>query len=245
MKCFKIRKLNNDGAALVFAIVVVMFITILTTMLLYASTMNYEMKTTDYRTTLSFYGAETPLEELRVQLAVDTSAAAEAAYRHVMLNYAGLGDEDMRNTEYQKIFFQNIEKIWTDRRGAADSWVTAITVALQNNSAYDVLMAGSSENSSCAYHIYLGVPDPITGDGGIKLERDEANGRIFLRDIRVMYTENDFVSQISTDFCITVPVINWSVNEASDPAPGMEAEWAVRKEIHFEECVSYMNWMKQ
>ena len=67
MKRFKLKKLNNDGAALILAILIVMFVTILTTLLLYVSVINYEMKTTDYSTKVSFYGAEEPLEELKKQ----------------------------------------------------------------------------------------------------------------------------------------------------------------------------------
>lgn len=260
MKRMKLKKLNNDGAALIIAIVSVTFITILVTLLLYVTVMNYEMKTTDYRTTVSFYGAETPLEEIRAQLAVDASVAAEEAYRHVIINYGILADEDMRATEFQKKFFESIEATWQTRNTATNSWVTGIKTILTDETVYQVIQGGTPD-SSVPYHIYLGVGDPVTGDGATKLERDETNGRIILRAITVEYTENGFVSQISTDFCITVPLIDWSVSSSSDPG-SMTAEEAANdggyrvetvggelvkysKNVNLEECVSYLNWTKQ
>jgi len=261
MKRIKLKKLNNDGAALIIAIVSVSFITILVTLLLYVTVMNYEMKTTDYRTTVSFYGAETPLEEIRAQLAVDASVATEAAYRHVMINYGILADEDMRATEFQKKFFESIEATWQSRITASNNWVTGIRTILTDETVYQVLHGGTPDND-IPYHIYLGVDDPATTEvEGVKLERDEANGRIILRAITVEYTENDFVSQISTDFCVTVPLVDWSVSSSSDPATMTAEETAngdgyrvetvggelvkYKNSINLEECVSYLNWMKQ
>lgn len=245
MKRIKLKKLNNDGAALIIAIVSVSFITILVTLLLYTTVMNYEMKTTDYRTTVSFYGAETPLEELRVQLAVDASVAAEEAYRHVMVNYGILADEDMRTTEFQKKFFESIEAAWQTRITASNNWVTGIKTVLSDESKYQVVQ-GTTLDYTIPYHISLAVDDPITTsqNEGTRLETDYANGRIILRGITVEYTENDFVSQISTDFCITAPEIDWSVDISEDPS-SMTPDESVRRSFNFEECVSYLNWTKQ
>lgn len=60
----KKRKRNNAGSAIVTVLVVVTFITILATVLLYISGMNFQMKVTDYRTKESFYQAEVLAEEL-------------------------------------------------------------------------------------------------------------------------------------------------------------------------------------
>ena len=59
------NKLNNKGSALVTVVIVIAFITILATLILYLSVMNFQMKANDYRTKESFYGAEIPLEEIK------------------------------------------------------------------------------------------------------------------------------------------------------------------------------------
>ena len=97
MRCeTKKHKLNNAGSAIVTVLVVVTFITILATVLLYISGLNYQMKVTDYRTKESFYQAETPVEELRAQLAKDVQIAFAKAYAAAMSEYAGLGAEGTR-----------------------------------------------------------------------------------------------------------------------------------------------------
>ncbi len=256
MKRFQMKKLNNDGAALVFAIVIVMFVTILTTLLLYLSAMNYEMKTTDYRTKVSFYGAEIPLEELRVQMAVDVANASEVAYEHVMLNYGALGTQDMRATEYQKIFFQEIERIWDGRDGTPNNgvtdWRVAIHSALQNNAAYEVRFASDTPSTSNAWQITLSdALEDVTMFGGVSDSDDRiyqvpSQGRIVIQNVGVSYTQNNFLSMINTDICITVPEFDWSVNEANVAYPGTyQAGDEERKKINFEECVYYMRWTKQ
>ncbi len=250
MKRFKRKKLNNDGAALIFAIVIVVFISILATVLLYMAAMNFEMKATDFRTKVSFYGAEVPLEQLRVQMAVDTATATEAAYERVMFNYGLLGTADMRKAEFQKVFVEEIEALWTARKGASGDWCVALDAALGNNSAYQVMKESGTIDTSKSWQIVLPdapvIPPTITStDPDPQLYFDEVNARVVLQNVQVIYTENDFTSIIQTDLCITMPDLNWGVNESLNPAGGITDEQAARKKINFEDCVYYMNWTKQ
>lgn len=248
MKRFKIKKLNNEGAALILAMVIVLFITVLTSLLLYISGVNYEMKTADYRDRVSFYGAEQPLEELRVILAADVSKAAEAAYKDVFLRYTDLNSEEVRRDEFENLFYNNIEKIWKDR-GVNDftdsiKWEAALE-SLMDTSVYDVYESTEAKDSSKAYHIEVMVKDPINGVKGTILEREPSKDRILLRQIKVYYTENDFLSVINTDFVMDVPKIDWSVDFYDSPAGGISSEDAKTKSISFEKCVNYLDWEKQ
>ena len=54
----KKQKQNNAGSAIVTVLVVVTFVTILATVLLYISGMKFQMKVADYRTKESFYQAK-------------------------------------------------------------------------------------------------------------------------------------------------------------------------------------------
>lgn len=118
MRCeTKKHKLNNAGSAIVTVLVVVTFITILATVLLYISGLNYQMKVTDYRTKESFYQAETPVEELRAQLAKDVQIAFAKAYAAAMSEYAGLGAEGTREANYRQRFCDELDKIWKERCG--------------------------------------------------------------------------------------------------------------------------------
>ena len=247
MKRFRLKKLNNEGAALILAMVIVLFITVLTSLLLYVSGINYEMKTTDYRIKVSFYGAETPLEELKVQLAVDTSTAAEAAYKHVMANFS-LFNAGQRQSEFENTFYEEIEKIWeargvTDMRNASQ-WMNAIGSVLTNTD-YDIYTSSQAQTMGKPYHIEIKEFDMVNGVQGTTLERDEPNGRILLMRIKVYYKENDFLSVISTDFAMDIPDIDWSVEGNDNTVPNVTAADATPMMVNFEDCVSYINWEKQ
>lgn len=246
MKRFKLKKLNNEGAALIMAMVIVLFITILTSLLLYVSGVNYEMKTTDYRTKVSFYGAETPLEELKAQLAVDTSQATKVAYKHIMQNFSSL-TPDVRDSEFQKVFFEQIEKIWQGRgvndMYNADEWVTALQTVLSSD--YDIYPSDETQDSSKQYHVEVLVHDPANGVQGTTLERDDVNGRIILLRIKVYYTENNYLSVIATDYAMNVPDIDWSVEANDNSVAGVSVDDATGKLFNFERYVSYLDWEKQ
>lgn len=259
----KTNKLNNRGSALVIVIVVISFICILATLLLYLSVMNFQMKSTDYKTRVSFYGAEVPLEELRIQLAVDLSEAAEEAYKQVMIQYGNLNSADLRKAEYQKCIFEQIKKVWEPRNynptnGTTD-WTLGINAVLGNNSQYHVIDGNSTTvkcsnaGCTCPYHIIL--LDLTELGESQRLEEDSSKGRMILHGIKVTYTaDNGFSSIITTDLYMDVPDLGWEVNarvyDSLGNAFNYKTEWNVdstidREEIHYEDCVNYLNWTKQ
>ncbi len=178
----KNEQLNNRGFALVTVIIAIAFVSILVTAILYLSVMNYQMKSNDYKTRVSFYGAETPLEELRVQFALDMAEASEEAYKQVMVQYGALeveggspGSEGvLRTAEYQTAITTAMEEIWTKRTENAaagiDKWCYGIGKILQEDlndvvagpQKYHVITQGPSENKltcgtncGCNYHVIL------------------------------------------------------------------------------------------
>ncbi len=246
------KKLNNKGSALVVVIVVIAFIAILATLILYLSVMNFQMKGNDYRTKVSFYGAEVPLEELRVQLAVDMSEACEVAYVNVMTQYDVLMDASgsTRKNAYAMAIFNELGSIWNTRNavptGGTD-WVEGIKKALNDTSSdeYHVisgaptLMTCSDADCDCAYHII--VMDMASGN---RLEFDDAEKKATLHDIKVVYTENSFTSVITTDFCFYIPEYDWSMESYSNTWTDGTST-INRTKIDYEKCVVYLNWAKQ
>lgn len=256
-KRFKIKKLNNDGAALIFAILVVMFISILTTILLYVSGMNYEMKMTDYKTQISFYGAEIPLEELRVRLAEDASTAAIDAYKAVMKDYSSLGDGNARTALYKQTFANTLDTLWNTRKSADacavshdNTWCNAIHAALSSNPNYKVMVESSLASTTLADETwYIILPDAPTAPSGItdsdaQMYYDESAGRIHLQKVTVIYKENDFISEITTDLVVMIPDVEWGVNAYDSTWDEADAS-TERDIIDFENNVFYMYWEKK
>ena len=80
-------KLNNAGAALVTVIVVIAFVSVMVTVLLYSAGINYYMKTTDMRIKNNFYSTETALEQIRAALVDLAGDAYEESLNNCMVNY--------------------------------------------------------------------------------------------------------------------------------------------------------------
>ena len=242
----RIKKLNNRGSSLVVVIIVIAFVSILGTLLLYLSVMNYQMKSNDYKTRVSFYGGEEPLEELRVQMAADMSEVCEKAYMEVMSEYSSLVSSDMRSTKYKEYVLDGLQTIWAGRTADASgtNWVQGISRALQNNSDYHVI-SGTVDTIHCGtvgctkpYHIVL----LNLAAGEDRLECDDVEGRAILQKIKVVYEENEFYSIITTDFCMLIPEFNWNmqqnINVENNATP-------TRQTIDYEKSVVYLNYTKQ
>ncbi len=270
MNIVKVRKLNNKGAALIIAIVVVAFVSILTTILLYLATMNFQMKSTDYRTKVSFYGAETPLEEFRTLLVVDVSDAATEAYNAVMVKFSSTSP-DQRYSQYQSMFFAKMDEKWATRNTDpseptnTDNWIygvgqNAFAEVSSNWSNYHVIaptdwnvIKCTTDGCTASYHVILedlGGADRlavVTDDEGTTDPTDDTV-HMELKGIKVIYTEGDFTSIITTDYCINVPNVNLGVDSYYNVAltdDQVDSKVHVREEINFEESVTYMNWLKQ
>lgn len=263
-KIFKKLQSNNKGAAIVTVIVAVAFICVLTTLISYLSIMNYQMKSTDYKTKVSFYGAEVPLEELKVCLAEDMSTCSEDAYRSVMAQYSALPSADLRSAEYEKVMWQKMQEMWNARRvnpSGNDSitdpegWCYAIAILLkeQYNSVnypkqYHVILDDATGsvlhcgNDSCPakYHVIV----ENLGSDQLKLVTEATDDHyMLLSGIKVSYKENSFTSVISTDFCLNIPKYDWSVDAFS---PTWDADGTTtRTQIFYEKCVVFMNYVKQ
>jgi len=254
---------NNKGAALVMAIVVIAFVSILTTILLYLANMNYQMKATDYNTKVSFYGAEMPLEEIRTALVMDATIATKNAYDNTVILFSNKTDAE-REVHYQNLFYDSFMKTWKTERTndmstpAVDGWeweygikenvlkyipsIQADCHVLKSDKWVDNKC--DSTTCTCSYHILL---DNSLSDSS-RLHKEVVPGtvpeekRLVLDGIKVIYTKNEFTSIIETSFIISPPKIDWSVDEFDDTNPGATVE---REDIAFQTYVTYMGYKKE
>ncbi|MBD5535765.1 MAG: hypothetical protein HDQ99_08950 [Lachnospiraceae bacterium] len=210
-------KLNNTGSAIVTVIVVVTFISILATTILYMSNMNLFMKTTDLRAKQSFYEGEVALEEIKAALMEEASEACEAAYKEVLLNYAAL-DEGTKYVLFQNKFLEVLKEKWKDR--VADPSEPNYLKVLQDIVDGEYKTAISLESVENAGNVVI----------------DSTRGCAFVRGVTLTYTDAaGYTTVISTDYLIKVPDMNWDLTSDS----------AVRNDVEISECVQYYNWVKK
>lgn len=222
-------QLNNKGSSLVTVIVAVSFIGILASMLMYMSMMNYQMKINNLKAKDSFYSAESVLDEIHAGMEEEVSAALQAAYREVLVNFdnttvdekqmkmrylflAKLQDSfaaggDVKTYDLLKLYgyLDKTKSVLVDGRLAHGA---VLETSYNTESECSVMMDGAGnyvdENSN-----------PVSEAKGV-MELYENS--IVLRDIKVTYTDADgYVSIIETDMRISLPDMEF-VQSVSLPA---------------------------
>lgn len=264
-------KLNNEGAALVMAILVIAFVSILTTVLLYLANMNYQMKSTDYKTKDAFYYSEIPLETIRTRLVMDVANASAEAYHTSVIDYANV-DSSVRASEFQIQFYGTIINEWEARcnnpsPGASKwDWVYGLEAAVYNPpaeaeanispiSATDIHIVMSNgwedetgcKTSGCVAPYHLILDNSIAGSERLKVEdvtdveTGVTKGKLRLKGVKLVFTKDNFTSVIETNYNIVPPNVDLSVDEFVDSG----TEEAKRDNVSFEKCVTYVGYKKQ
>ncbi len=256
----KVNKNGNAGSTLVTVVVVVAFLSILATIMLYVSGQNYKTKLIDQRTKASFYEAEEVIELLKTRLVVEVAAASEPAFSRTSMDYIQSNDENIRSDIYFVHFRTEMEnhwkKIWDADGdgsieaasgishlfpGATDITVDGSTVTFKINISGD-----AGDELECVLHNFkfdgcMEIPSQIYGvsDGsvpGAPATPDPDNvSRYYVRDIELTATDEDgYTSVINTSFEITPPMLNWgdTVKNQDD-------------ELDYSDCVKYYLWSKE
>lgn len=233
-------RLNHEGSAMLTVILVVAFLTILATTLLYVTGMNFQIKQADYQNKKNFYSGETYVEKIRAGLMLEVSQAAQNAYVKTSQEFVALGDGDTRDTQYRSYFVEELEKALNTK--ISSGWVTYLS-------------------SLCG--------TDCTISGAITTEKKEANGIYTIRGIEMQYVDytNGRATIISTDLEIHAPDIMWPTSSKSvlgqtkglddegfiaydaGGSPTMQtitaAEAAKGKYTDITKCVRYTNWVKK
>lgn len=220
--------MNNKGSALLTVVLVVGFLTILATTLLYISGMNLQTKQADYQNKRNFYSGETALEEIRAKLMEDASWASVEAYNDVTMRYVTLQNKGTRKLEYNRVFVEKLQKRWNDEKlpAVGGSWQALL-----------------DSYHSPGYKLELDTTYPDV------LAVDENNGYIRIRGVQITYIDANtkLTTLISTDLDVRAPEIDWSAEETIKTLPdGVDAENAAKKTtVDASTCVRYANWKKE
>lgn len=221
-------KLNNKGSAIVTVLVVVTFITILATIMLYISASNIQMKAADYRTKESFYQAEIPVEELRAQLVEDVQLAFAKAYTVAVSEYSGLVDAQNSEDNYRRLFCEEMNKIWAGRCPNDEDGNRKWEVGIH------LVAAQPTDGGTWSVAV---APSEKFDDSKIFSE-----GWLILRNVEFVYDSSEgYTSIISTDYCIKIPELQWPDTNGHYGAAGAGTE----ERLNFSSCVNYMNWTKR
>mgnify|MGYP001035972213 FL=1 len=94
------REQDNRGSAIIMVIIVMAFVGVLASVVMWMSMANYMMKATDRIAKDNFYSSETVLEQILVGLQGDASVAMTDSFSAVVQQYAELSAENRQNLFY-------------------------------------------------------------------------------------------------------------------------------------------------
>lgn len=215
-------KLNNAGAALVTVIVVIAFVSVMVTVLLYSASINYYMKTTDMRIKNNFYSTETALEQIRAALVDLAGDAYEESLNNCMVNYGMNATAGVGNSTFNSEFVGNFQTVWTNTLGS-------YTIEEYLKSLVDNVYSSG-----------------LTCSGGLELH--ETEGYVILKGVKIWYLNDGYESYIETDYIIKAPEIDLDIQASAtnwDPADTDHDKAKTRKELDLVTCVNYYNWVKK
>lgn len=225
MKSFN-SKLNNAGSAIVTVLVIIAFITILATTILYLAFSNYKMKLTERKAEEQFYLTETTLEEIRANLALLVSQSVEEAYIEILPIYAST-DADTRESIFITNMANRIEKNWEHET--------------------DYLPTDTSDERRSKIQTYINrlynpkVGLTVTFTGSFD-KSHAADGYFLLTGLVIEYSPDKYYSKVTTDIIINYPSIAFPLeNTTSVTDPATHA----RNNVEYVDFVQYMNWKKE
>ena len=225
-----IKKLNDTGSTLVTVIVVVTFVTIIATTILYLSGTNFMMKETNRKTAENFYDTETALEEIKTGLCAVAAEATKEAYFETMINYS-ITSPYTRYETFETVFLDELERVWNEK-------CTAVPGTPPDYETYLNSML-SPKYAGC-----LSFKDGC--DGSLDMsEKDD--GYAYIRGFIIEFQGADkYYTRIETDFVFTVPIMNWALEKSYSHIEDASGSESVdeRKEYDIAEYVNYINWIK-
>ena len=215
-----ILKKKNSGSTLMTVVIVVAFISILATILLYLVSENYKTKVYDMHAKESFYSAEEVVELMKATLTKDVAKASKPAFDRVIIDYAQSANQDVRSTTYFTEFKNKFDTIMSNHftpvadesvkqrfiqsffPGAADITDNSFTIVINGRKLSCVI--ADSFGFDSAYETVTSIYDATTG---------KVNS-YYIKDFKITVTDitdsnNQYVSIIETSFEITPPMLNF------------------------------------
>lgn len=266
-----LNKSDDRGSTLVTVIVIVAFVSILATIMLYLAGENYKTKAIDQKTKESFYEAEEVVELFKTQLVVDVAKAAQEAYIATNADYIkSEGDAktlaNIREKAYLENFNTAFHKVWEGH--FVTSTIDGRTYTPEENAVLELIKGSSvssfdETNGKCIFTINVGSPSVALtctiNDLGNTFQYKNAfpaetltpgsAPSVFDADGKVRKYTIENLQITVTDSRKYSSVIQTSF-EITPPNVNWNSEESLIKdskcltEIDYTECVQYKNWRR-
>lgn len=209
------RKLNNVGSTMLIVMVTIALISVLASVLMSMSYMNYNMKVTEMNSKKNFYSAEVVLDQINVGLQKEISESLEDAYVRSMQRYT-LEDDVTRNTNFANYYIGELTSRL--RTAALDTQYQIAPIDTDGDGTYDCGLVHYLDSTlQAAYNngsLVIKSKNPANPRmQSVAVSKTAADGTItyegqglVLYDLCIEYTDaNGFTSVIETDIRLKTP----------------------------------------
>lgn len=189
---------DNRGSAIVVVMVTMAFIVVLTSVLLYLSLVNIQMKNLDRSGKKSFYSAEAVMNEVRANVQFVVSEAINTAYTDLLNNFNNYPEEE-REARFTAKFY---DALYTQPIQKSDE---------ENAPAYSIFKSDSKYYPAQLAALVGEIPgaelyDPLTDAAEKDVYHAGDGSYITLRDVVVRYTTSKgFYTTVTADIKIETP----------------------------------------
>ena len=206
------RKLNNIGSTMLIVMVTIALISVLASVLMSMSYMNYNMKVTEMNSKKNFYSAEIVLDQINVGLQKEISDSVEDAYVRSMQRYT-LEEDVTRNTNFANYYISELTNRL--RTASLDTQYQIAPIDTDGDGAYDCGLVHYLDSTlQAAYNngtLIVKSTNPKMQSVAVSKTADdgtvtyEGQGLV-LYDLHIEYTDaNGFTSVIETDIRLKTP----------------------------------------
>jgi hypothetical protein len=247
-------KKNNDGAALITTIIIIFFISILATVILYIAGVNFRMKKADYRTKVSFYINEQPLEMMQSNLVIPVCESLNEAYAYTNSNYAYLGSE--RKKAFRDKMFEALRsRVITPYGDNIKTLVSSLTGVSSTNiiipsdysytgdpdlfadfmfTSHNSVFSDNEQYVIVPYDdIYVATSSDLSFiDLPWTPSTPDNDVKILFKKITVVTINEGFRSVINTNIAVSVPSLDWS--GGAMPVLNSVKSYTVNDLIHYD-----------
>lgn len=216
MRLWKRRlKTDDRGMAMVMVIVSIALVTLLVSVLLSISLLNYQMKVTEKKSKDNFYSAETALDQIHAGLQQIVSDATDKAYLQAMQKYkASFITEQERINEFRNTYVSEVRGELGKTGDDSSYFVGGRTDGLSMNETtglYEGGLAGFLDKEMAAYMKSGRLELACAAAGNSMILTTQG---LTLKNLRVGYTDGEgYYTEIETDIRIGFP--NIKLKEAS------------------------------
>ncbi len=206
---------DDRGATLVVVIVSMLLLSVLASVILYTTYVNYKIKVTELHSTDNFYTAEMVMEEIKAGLEKEVSESFTEAYLDVMQNYNAYNAVE-RTIQFQNKYLGGLQK----RLASAEH---------PNQVNKDVL-----ENYISPEHETRGaiVELEIRTEGDSDPSLIKYTDSILIKGLELTYTDTSgYVAVIATDIVLKIP--NMFFEEGGSLPDVLAYSLIADKELHF------------